>query len=66
MKKTLWILFFLVLIIGISIFIFKGDNNNQDSYIAKKTVTETQKSNDISKLNTKEKEENKKEILKKK
>lgn len=61
MKKTLWILFFLVLIIVISIFIFKGDNNNQDSYIAKRTVTETQNSNDISKLNTKEKEENKKE-----
>lgn len=63
MKKILGVLFFLGLIIGITIFIFNGNNNNQDSYIAKRTVTETQNSNNTSKSNEIEKKENKEETI---
>ena len=37
MKKSLWILFFLVLIIGILFFTFKSNNNKDDRYTAEKT-----------------------------
>ena len=63
MKKILGVLFFLGLIIGITIFIFNGNNNNQDSYIAKRTVTETQNSNNTSKSNEIEKKENTEETI---
>ena len=63
MKKILGVLFFLGLIIGIAIFIFNGNNNKQDSYIAKRSVTETQNSNNTSKSNEIEKKENKEETI---
>ena len=63
MKKILGVLFFLGLIIGIAIFIFNANKNNQESYIAKRTVTETQNSNNTSKSNDIEKKENKEETI---
>lgn len=64
MKKLLWIIVLLILIVGITIFIFKGNENKNDSYIAERTgikdsnISETEKSNefnDISKENIEEK-----------
>ena len=69
MKKSLWILFFLILIIGIVIFGFNSNKNNEeDSYIAERTTTETKnnlenKSNNTIESNYKEKEEDMEEII---
>ena len=42
MKKYLWILFFLILIIGIGIFAFNNSNTAKNSYIAGKTGSSDQ------------------------
>lgn len=44
MKKSLWIVSLLILIIGIIIFAFKNNNNTNDSYMAERTSS---KNNDI-------------------
>lgn len=43
MKKSLWILFFLILIIGIAIFAFYN-NSKDDTYIAERTLTKRENS----------------------
>lgn len=64
MKKSLWILFFLILVVGIAIFAFGSNKNNQeDSYIAERTDTESKNNieninNNTNELSYKEKEEN--------
>ena len=69
MKKSLWILFFLILIIGIAIFTFNSNKNNeQDSYIAERTTAENMNNKEdinynASESNYKEKEENKEEKI---
>lgn len=44
MKKSLWILFFLILIIGIAFFAFYN-NSKYDNYTAKRTSTQSENSN---------------------
>lgn len=44
MKKSLWILFFLILIIGIAFFAFYN-NGNHDTYTAERTATKSENSN---------------------
>ena len=68
MKKSLWILFFLILIIGIVIFGFNSNKNNEeDSYIAERTMRETNNieniNNNTNESNYKEKEENMEEKI---
>lgn len=55
MKKSLWILFFLILIMGILFFIIKGNNNKEESYTAERTAIRN--NNRIQ-----EKDESKKEV----
>lgn len=63
MKKSLWIIVLLSLIVGLVIFTFKGNKNNDDSYIAERTATDTENSNNISKLSIQKKEKNTEENI---
>ena len=61
MKNILWIFILLILIFGIVFFAFKGNNNNNDSYIAERTVSEN---NNINKnINVSDKKEKVEEKL---
>ena len=46
MKKSLWILFFLILIVGIVFFAFKSNRDNEDSYTAERTASKSNNMND--------------------
>ena len=64
MKKILWIFILLILIFGIAIFAFKENINNDNSYVAERTATETNNSNNINELSTQRKEKNIEENIK--
>lgn len=55
MKRSLWILFFLILIVGIVIFVFKGNRDSQDSYTIERIVSEGNNINED--INVSDKEE---------
>ena len=61
MKKSLWIFILLILIFGIVIFAFKGNNNNDGTYIAERTTSESNNINEN--INVSDEKENKEKKL---
>ena len=61
MKKSLWIFIVLILIVGIVIFILKGNKNNDDGYVAERTSSKSNMINQNS--NVSDEKENKEKKL---